>query len=130
MAYKDKEAQRRAQRDWVRQKRAESKGSTQGSMGQARGKDIRCFEDLPRDVQRTIDKLSETSEEKVKRTAAAIHYQHLFPNRYEPVSDEDFTRLMATANPKTKLKVSKPGDEDYDGVCLDPKYDSHRIGAS
>ena len=47
-----------------------------------RGKDIKCFDDLPPDVQATINRVSESNEEKAKRTAAAIKYQHLFPNRY------------------------------------------------
>lgn len=52
-----------------------------------RGKDIKCFEDLPRDVQETIDimsvvegKIDQTM--KANRTAIAINYQHLFPGRY------------------------------------------------
>ena len=47
-----------------------------------RGLDIKCFNDLPPDVQATINRLSESNEEKAKRTAAAIKYQHLFPDRY------------------------------------------------
>ena len=53
-----------------------------------RGRDIKVFEDLPPDVQNTIDGLSvdENGEidrtVKAYRTAIAIHYQHLFPDRY------------------------------------------------
>lgn len=47
-----------------------------------RGQDIKCFEDLPLDVQQTIRRTSDSNEEFQKRTAAAIHYQHLFPDRY------------------------------------------------
>ena len=47
-----------------------------------RGFDIKCFGDLPLDVQATINRVSESNEEKAKRTAAAIKYQHLFPERY------------------------------------------------
>lgn len=53
-----------------------------------RGLDIKCFEDLPPDVQLGIKSMSmdETGyvdeDEKAKRTAAAIRYQHLFPGRY------------------------------------------------
>ena len=52
-----------------------------------RGKDIKCFEDLPVDVQQTIDRMSVVDGKidqtiKVNRTAIAIHYQHLFPDRY------------------------------------------------
>lgn len=45
-----------------------------------RGKDIQCFEDLPLDVQATINRVSESNEEKAKRTAIAIKYQHCIPS--------------------------------------------------
>ena len=50
-------------------------------------KDIKCFSDLPPDVQRTIDQMSLIDGKidttiKANRTAIAINYQHLFPNRY------------------------------------------------
>ena len=52
-----------------------------------RGKDIKCFEDLPPDVQQTIDVMSVVEGKidqtiKANRTAIAINYQHLFPDRY------------------------------------------------
>lgn len=47
-----------------------------------RGLDIKCFADLPPDVQATINRLSESNEEKRRRTQIAIHYQHVFPNRF------------------------------------------------
>ena len=52
-----------------------------------RGLDIKVFEDLPPDVQETIDRMSVVDGKidqttKAKRTVAAIRYQHLFPNRY------------------------------------------------
>lgn len=53
-----------------------------------RGKDIKCFEDLPPDVQKTIDRMSINKDGtvnqtvKVNRTAIAINYQHQFPGRY------------------------------------------------
>ncbi len=58
-----------------------------------RGKDIKCFADLPPDVQRTIDKMSTTDgrldkEDKAKRTARAIHYQRLFPDSWYSKSPE------------------------------------------
>lgn len=55
-----------------------------------RGKDIKCFEDLHPDIQRTIiglsiDDMGKVDEgEKQRRTAIAIHYQHLYPDRYTP----------------------------------------------
>ena len=47
-----------------------------------RGKDIKTFADLPPDVQATINRISQSNEEKQKRTKAAIKYQHLFPDRF------------------------------------------------
>jgi len=47
-----------------------------------RGKDIKCFEELPPDIQANIRRLSATNEEFQKRTAIAIRYQHTFPGRY------------------------------------------------
>ncbi len=67
-----------------------------------RGKDIKCFADLPPDVQLTIDEISDTPEEKARRTQAAIRYQWLFPNRFYG------TGPWATG---------KPGDANYDGIC-------------
>ena len=54
--------------------------------GSERGKDIKVFEDLPPDVQQTIDIMSVVDGKidktiKVNRTAIAVHYQHLFPDR-------------------------------------------------
>ena len=79
-----------------------------------RGKDIKCFEDLPPDVQETIKMMSQRAGkidpiEKAKRTAAAIKYQHLFPDRYENQS----TVLSGVA------VTGKPGDADYNGVCTE-----------
>ena len=147
--YKDKEKQREAQRDWVRQKRA-AKGSTEQGSTQGvtitkadshvgasdisavkaihrlipkRGKDIKGFKDLPLDVQRTINRMSTTEgkldeAEKAKRTAAAIKYQHLFPESYEPgACDGDFTRLLTADAGLPIVRVSKPGDDDYVPMC-------------
>ena len=55
--------------------------------GLKRGKDIKCFADLPPDVQVIINSMSEVDgvidqKAKADRTEAAIMYQHLFPNRY------------------------------------------------
>ena len=52
-----------------------------------RGKDIKVFDDLPPDVQQTIDTMSVVEGKidqtiKANRTAIAVHYQHLFPDRY------------------------------------------------
>ena len=96
--YKDKDRQREANRLIKAKSRAKgvtNLGMTQGvtSYGNGtcvipkRGKDIKCFEDLPPDVQQTINKMSIVEGKidqtiKANRTAIAIHYQHLFPDRY------------------------------------------------
>ena len=47
-----------------------------------RGKDIQCFADLSPSVQASINRISDSPEEKRRRTGMAIRYQHLFPDRY------------------------------------------------
>ena len=79
-----------------------------------RGKDIKSFADLPPDVQQTIDRMSESNEEKQKRTAIAIHYQHAFPNGYHP-KNTDFSGVV----------TGKPGDADYNGICT-PEWRAKR----
>ncbi len=58
-----------------------------GNVTDKRGKDIKYFGDLPMDVQATIDRLSVVDGKidqtvKANRTAIAINYQHLFPDRF------------------------------------------------
>mgnify|MGYP001131798064 CR=1 FL=1 len=52
------------------------------SVADRRGKQITKFEHLPADVQRTINRLSDSPQEHNRRTAIAIDYQHQFPHRY------------------------------------------------
>ena len=126
MAYKNKDRQKEANRQ--AQARFKAKGITEGITNQGitnqlkanqvipnmrRGKDIKCFEDLPPDVQRSIDMMSEVDGKidktiKANRTAIAISYQHSFPGRYYPVSTYHYPQDATT---------SKPGDHDYNGVC-------------
>ena len=101
--YKDKDKQREADKERQRRRRDKIKAEGVTNSGRdkqgvtggiiltlaaniddnaKRGKDIKSFEDLPPDVQATINRVSESNEEKAKRTAAAIKYQHLFPDRY------------------------------------------------
>ena len=76
--------------DIERDKAIEFMAKTAGKAERAepkRGKDIKCFEDLPPDVQQTIDIMSivegKTDQTiKANRTAIAVHYQHVFPERY------------------------------------------------
>lgn len=48
-----------------------------------RGKDIECLEDLPEDVQLTIHRVVGDQDDFNKRVAAAIRYQHVFPDRFD-----------------------------------------------
>ncbi len=80
-----------------------------------RGKDIKCFSDLPPDVQQTIDRLSVVDGKidqhiKAKRTAIAINYQHQFPGKFEP---HWFSAAMVAG------VTGKPGDADYNGICTE-----------
>ncbi len=79
-----------------------------------RGKDIKCFEDLPPDVQQTINRLSAVGGTidkflKANRTAIAINYQHMSPDRYYP-QDAVISSPVVTG---------KPGDADYNGICTE-----------
>ncbi len=76
--YKDKEKQKEANAERQRRYRENARALR----GQRRGRDITKFEYLPLDVQRTINRLSDTEQEHTNRTAIAINYQHLFPDRY------------------------------------------------
>ena len=78
-----------------------------------RGKDIKCFEDLPADVQQAVNMMSMVNDKidqtiKANRTAIAIHYQHIFPGRYEP------TDAVCSG-----VVTGKPGDADYNGICTE-----------
>ena len=97
--YKDKDKQREANRQ-ASQRQRDKKGMTDDCVKAGivipdhpvpvipeRGKDIKVFEDLPPDVQQTIDSMSVVDGVidqtiKANRTAIAINYQHLFPDRY------------------------------------------------
>ena len=129
--YKDKDRQREANRDRQRRYKAKQKALLkQGVMDDKakgvtwydnpqRGKDIKCFADLHPGIQQTIVRMSTTDgrldeDEKAKRTLAAIKYQHLFPDRYEPQS------AVCTG-----VVTGKPRDADYNGVCT-PEWRAER----
>ena len=98
--YKDKDRQREANREAnkryrERQEARESCVIPDGNVRRdtfpkpthKRGKDIKTFNDLPPDVQKTIDSMSMVEGKidqtiKANRTAIAVNYQHLFPDRY------------------------------------------------
>lgn len=105
-----------------------------------RGKDIKCFADLPPDVQEDIDKMSTVDGKidqtiKANRTAIAVNYQHLFPDRYEPTplpsccvrteSDREGYKPASELKPGEYNHVSKPGDADYDGIVT-PEWIAER----
>ncbi|MCJ7482644.1 MAG: hypothetical protein MUO31_06735 [Thermodesulfovibrionales bacterium] len=76
--YKNEEKQREANAERQRRYREKDKALH----GKRRGKDIKCFADLPYDVRATIDRLSADEQEHNRRTGIAISYQHTFPDRY------------------------------------------------
>ena len=105
--YKDKDRQREANAERQRRYKAKQKALLSEGVTESvtlekadripnvhlsitipkRGKDIKCFEDLPSDVQKTIDSMSMVEGKidqtiKANRTAIAVNYQHLFPDRY------------------------------------------------
>lgn len=125
--YKDKGKQREANRKAKARQRG--KGMTKGMTKQGmtiideppdvipdsilkRGKDIKYIEDLHPGIQASINETCKDKDGKIdqhehkRRTAIAINYQHLYPDRYEP--------LDAVC---TGVVTGKPGDADYDGVC-------------
>jgi len=91
--YKDKNKQREANRERQRRYKAKQKALlSEGVTGKAlpqfediiglhlkgvpkRGKDIKCFADLPPDVQATIRRISQSNEEFQRRTRIAIDFQ-------------------------------------------------------
>ena len=143
--YKDKDKQREANRK--AQAKFKAKGITEqgitGCIGTVpvipividvkpkRGKDIKCFIDLPMDVQQTITKLCpdvvKDHAERCRRSAIAIDYQHKHPDRYEPRSLPSCCVMTESERegykPASELKpgeynhISKLGDADYNGVC-------------
>jgi len=155
MAYKDKAKQKEANRLAQARFKAKSKGITSGQgitkgiTSTKRGKDIKCFEDLPPDVQETINMMSRRDGKidpivKANRTAIAVNYQHLFPESYEP-GPMEITRaeaIVMTASERANYKpaselgkgefnhVSKPGDADYDGICTPEWIKERKAGAS
>ena len=125
--YKDPDKQREANRKASQRKR--DKGMTQGMTNEGmtavneqthvipsskRGKDIKCFADLPLDVQQTIDSMSTVDGKidktiKANRTVIALDYQQTFgAGAYYPHG--------ATC---TGVVTGKPGNDNYDGICTD-----------
>jgi hypothetical protein len=82
-----------------------------------RGKDIKCFEDLPPDVQETINQMCRIDDNKIdatakaNRTAIAINYQHLYPDRYHSTG-------VICSGP---VVTGKPGSEGFRGHCIEAR---------
>ncbi len=69
---------------------------------QARFKANKVFKSLPLDVQRSIERLSDSPEEKARRTQAALDYQKKFPdNRHKGVTrpTEDLNATILPPDP-------------------------------
>jgi len=107
MAYKDKDKQREANRERQRRYKAKQKALPKGVTSQG-----------------VTDKVLPESWEEFSKTHVVATLVDV-PEKPKPVSDAEFTRLMVQANPKTKLRVSKPGDADYDGICT-PEWIAER----
>jgi len=133
--YKDKEKQKESDRERARKYRLKQKGVTQGvtksgcdaqGVTKPKGK-ITCFEDLPADVQRSIERLSDSPEEKARRTANAIAYQQRNPGRTQntglDIGEVELPEGYKTSDqlaPGEHNRISKPGDDDYpqeQGLC-------------
>jgi len=121
MPYKDPEKQREANRAAnQRYRENKAKGITDSSITS----DIAViphkpeFSDLPLDVQHSIDRTSDSPEEKVRRTIIALDYQKKFPNKPHTGIDPD-DELPEGYKVADELKsgefnhVSLPGDEAY-----------------
>lgn len=130
--YKDKDKQREASKARMKRYRARKQGVTsegvtnqlkanQVTPNMRRGKEIQCFADLPPDIQATIIRLTTNNDGTVdkqartNRTAIAINYQHLFPDRYDSVGVG--CELEPVAQTGANIRVSKPGDADYVPLC-------------
>ena len=64
---------------------------------QARFKANQAFKSLPADVQHTIDRISDSPEEKAQRTAIALHYQAKHPDSVHKGIDYDADYTGAVA---------------------------------
>lgn len=78
-----------------------------------------CFEDLPADVQRTIESMASSPEDKQVRTERALRYQMMFPSLYSkgidlsPIGLPTNYKIADQLKPGEHNSVSKPGDLDY-----------------
>ncbi len=99
---------------------SEPRDATPRDTGTKRGKDIKCFADLSPSIQQAIDRISDSPEEKRRRTGIAIDYQHKHPDRYHSTGAV-FTGKMTVMErlfyrPGQRNFVSLPGRACH-GVC-------------
>ena len=78
-----------------------------------------CFEELPADVQATINSMARDDADRQARTERAIRYQQMYPSPHRrglSVGKIDLPADYKTAaelKPGEYNRVSKPGDDDY-----------------
>ena len=82
---------------------------------QAKFKLNQAFRSLPLDVQRSIDRLSDSPDEKSVRTAAALSYQKMFGKR--PGTGMDCEKPASLAKPGDADYGIHTGHEEYCEVC-------------
>ena len=94
----DKDKQREQTRERVKRYRDRQKSVTSGSVtGQGVTQGM-TFDDLPLDVQQSIDRLSDSPEERQARTERAIRYQKLFPgNQFKGVPYDANVEVLKNA---------------------------------
>ena len=76
---------------------------------QARFKANKAFKSLPLDVQRSIERISDSPEEKARRTQAALDYQKKFPdNRGDVVLAQAGIQTTGAGEPPMKGWKDEP----------------------
>lgn len=102
MAYKDKAKQREAQRNWVRQKRNKGKVRQPGSTP-------------PLPANYGLDNCECVQCRILKASKSKYSLNHGPYKNGNELNDNELNR------------ASLPGDSDYDGVCLDEKYNDRWV---
>lgn len=99
-----------------------------------RGKDIKCFADLPLDVQQTIDHICierarvGLPDDRASRISRAVDYQRLYPDVDNEGKDRAYRHIspMCTIDMGFHVPVTgKPGDADYNGIVT-PEWRAER----
>jgi hypothetical protein len=109
MAYKDKEKQREANKEAAQRRRDKLKGMTQA--------DSVATSVIPENVIPNYGQVD----------CQCRHCKQAKTNRSKNVINHGAYKPDCLLAKDEVNRVSLPGDPDYDGVCNDPKYDSHRM---